>query len=146
MKKHFVAMGLLMSLAATGAAADAQHYATASTKQAAKHLATAEAQAIATTSGACYRPARQVRACQPVEGGFRCKAETSNDNRTCRRAGWVNVPSSQAFALTWANRPLASEQASPWTNKDAAVEYSPLYGAIRQASSGPPLPPPFPNN
>ena len=102
MKKHLIALGLLTALTATEAIADTQHYATASTKKDAKRLATAEARAEAQASSLCFRPARQVRACQQVEGGFRCRADTSDNSLTCRRAGWVNAYTPDTYAkLSW---------------------------------------------
>lgn len=90
MKTRIVVIGLLMSMVAGGAFADNLHFATASTKKDAKRIATASARAEAQRDALCYRPARQVGECQAVEGGFRCRADTSADPRQCWRAGWVN--------------------------------------------------------
>lgn len=92
MNKRLVALSLVLSLAAGAAiAADAQHYGTAPTKKDAKRLATDQAKASAKDLAQCYHPARQVDDCQTVEGGFRCRAETSARYSSCKRAGWVNA-------------------------------------------------------
>jgi hypothetical protein len=90
MKTRIVVIGLLMSMVAGGTIADTWHYATATTKKEARRLATASARDTARNGALCYRPARQVGECQAVEGGFRCRADTSGDPRSCWRAGWVN--------------------------------------------------------
>jgi hypothetical protein len=135
-------MGLL-SLVATGALADSQHYATASTKKEAKRLATADARATARISALCHRPARQVDECVKVEGGFRCRADSSASFLTCRHAGWVHDESPHPSA--WANRVLWASDSWPSNPWSSTSEYSSLYGRSL-SSGGPPLPPPFPNN
>jgi hypothetical protein len=128
-KKLFIALGVLMSLAATGAIADSLHYATASTQKEAKRLATADARATARVSALCYRPAHQVDDCAKIDGGYRCRADSSASFSTCRHAGWVHDRNSRSSAL--ADRVLWTSDSwpsNPWTS-----------------SSGPPLPPPFPN-
>ena len=145
MKKRLLAISLLMSLVASGAVADSSHYATASTKTEAKRLATAEARSRAKAESLCYRPARQVRECVAVEGGVRCRADTTNDPRTCRRVGWVNEYTKDYYAVRW----------DPWRMSVLSTStpsiYSPmpvttLYGRWVPVGSGPPAPPPFPSN
>ena len=89
MRTRLMAMGLLLALAATGSAADTRHYATASTKKEAKQLATADARAAALGKASCFRPAYQVAQCDKVEDGFRCRADSADNLRACRRSGWV---------------------------------------------------------
>lgn len=147
MKKRLAALGLLMSLAATGAVADSQHYATAPTKHEAKRLATASARASAKDLSQCYHPARQVRECLPVDGGFRCRAETSDNARTCRRAGWVNEYAATAkdpggvYYFAWYRG--ATYGSSMF---DSGLGSRGPYRWWATEASAPPPPPPFPSN
>ena len=149
MKKHLVVFGLLLALGATAAAADTrQHYATASTKKEAKLLATAEARAIARTSALCFRPARQVGLCEMFESGFRCRADSSANARTCRGAGWVTDFSLKASSMARADQRWESDSwpSNPWGVRTALSENtSHLYGRTVPGSAGPPSPPPVPN-
>jgi hypothetical protein len=151
MKKRLVAIGLLLAMAATGAVADTEHYATASTQKEAKQLATAEARATAKDVASCYRPARQVRECQQVEGGFRCRAETSDSYRTCKRAGWVDDYTKTEHALgydPWRTSViLNSGSSSSWPSSNVfAPPTTTLYGRRVPVDSGPPAATPFPSN
>lgn len=143
MKTRLIALGILLSLGATGALADGQHYATASTKKEAKRLATAEARATAQVSSSCYKPARQVHECQTIDGGFSCKAETSNDARTCKRAGWVDEHAQSRLAAQY-DRPASSQLYISTSNWQA--QSSTLYGAVSRSDPGPMAPTPFPQN
>lgn len=146
MLKRLVAISLFAALAATSvASADSQHYATATTKPEARRLATAQARTTAEASSLCFRPARQVRECQSVDGGFRCRADTSDSYRTCKRAGWVN---------TYVKDNYAAVAFDPWRTGGRSAYYpvdsttravsSTLYGRYVQPDGGPPPPPPFP--
>lgn len=142
-KTRLIWVGLVASLTATGAvAATQQHFATASTKKEAKRLATAEARATAQATASCYRPARQVQECQAVDGGFRCKAETSTHYSTCKRVGWVNE-----YALDYtASRydPWRTNAFTPYSTNIQAAPTSSLYGRWMSSDGGPPAATPFP--
>jgi len=92
MRTRLVTIGLLMSLAATGAAADNWHLAVAPTKKEAMRLATADARANALRTGLCYRPAARISQCEKVEGGFRCRADSAEGVGACYRYGWLSDP------------------------------------------------------
>lgn len=143
MKKRLIALSLFLAFGATTALADGQHYATASTKKGATRLATAEARVVAQASNACYRPARQVRECRAVEGGFSCKAETSVDARTCKRAGWVDEYMNTRVAMAY--DPFRTNSASTSSLNWQATP-SMLYGGVVRADPGPMAPTPFPAN
>jgi len=115
MKKRLVATGLLMSLAATGAAADNWHLATAPTKKEAMRLATADARVTAQRTHLCYRPAAQIDQCVKVDGGFRCRADSAERVGVCYRRGWVSNAETPLLAreasfdghrLNWIHEPV----------------------------------------
>lgn len=147
MNKRLVALSLLLSLA-TGAAlaADRQHYATAPTQKEAKRLATTQAKATAKDLAQCYHPARQVNECVAVEGGFRCRAETSAKYSSCKRAGWVNQYTETAYDR-WKYIGWRDPVAGPWpldTYRPPTIPSA--YGAYASRDPGPPAPPAFPPN
>lgn len=151
MKMRLVVVGLVASLAATGAvAATQQHFATASTKKEAKLLATAEARATVRTSALCFRPTYQVAECQKVEGGFRCRADSADNARLCRRSGWlrdVNGAASPTYTTWWTDpSPLHSSAAYPIAGSPTFgyPSYTPPPPGWRPAEQ-PVLPPLFPN-
>lgn len=126
MKKRLVAIGLLVSLAATGAAADNRHLATAPTKKEAMRLATADARATALRTHLCYRPAAQIDQCEKVDGGFRCRADSAERVSVCYRRGWVSSPKT----------PLLPIEASLDGHR---------FNWIHEPVQPPPAPTPFPN-
>ncbi|MBO9546095.1 hypothetical protein [Caulobacter sp.] len=144
MDKRLVAFSLLLSLVAGTAVADGQHYATAPTQKDAKRQATAEAKATARQLAQCYHPARQVDDCQAVDGGFRCRAETSARYSSCKRAGWVNeytAETSRVRYVGWRD-PIAG----PWPLDTYRGPVTPsAYGLYLPRDAGPPPPPAFPN-
>ncbi|WP_454761895.1 hypothetical protein [Caulobacter segnis] len=150
MDKRLVAFSLLLSLTAGSAVADGQHYATAPTQKAAKHQATEQAKATAKNLAQCYHPARQVDDCQAVDGGFRCRAETSARYSNCKRAGWVNeytaeTPSRVRY-IGWRNPPTLWPL-DPWpSNAWRGAITNPAYGVYIPRDAGPPPPSPFPTN
>lgn len=144
MNKRLVALGALLSLTATGALADSQHYATAPTKKEAKRLATADARAAARNSASCYHPARQVDACTPVDGGFRCRAETSSRYRTCRRAGWVGEFVKDDTARLYDPWGLSVRSRYWPVSSSTQMVSTTLYGRYVQPDPGPPAPPSYP--
>lgn len=127
MKKRLVAIGLLISLAATGAAADNWHLATAPTKKEAMRLATADARATALRTRLCYRPAAAIGQCVKVGGGFRCRADSAERVGVCYRRGWVSN----------AKTPLLASGA-------ASLDGTRL-DWIHEPVKPPPAPTPFPN-
>lgn len=148
MKTRIVVIGAMMSIVASAAFADTLHYATASTKKEAKRLATASARGAARDGALCYRPARQVAECRTVEGGFRCRADTSADPRMCWRAGWVNEYT--ALSTLRATRLYSGRSR-------AALFYTPslfdvgrgsllINGQFISSPNWPPTPTPFPAN
>ena len=148
MKTRIVMIGLLMSMVAGGAFADTLHYATAATKKEAKRLATASARDTARDGALCYRPARQVGECQAVEGGFRCRADTSADPRMCWRAGWINE---YTAASTLHDTRLYSGRARTvlfYTPSPFEVGRGSLLvnGQFISSPNWPPTPTPFPAN
>ena len=145
MNKRLVALSLSLFLAAGSAVADGQHFATAPTQKDAKRLATAQAKATAKDLAQCYHPARQVDDCQAVDGGFRCRAETSARYSSCKRAGWVNEytaePLSRLRYVGWRD-PIAG----PWPLDTYRGPVTPAaYGLYLPRDAGPPAPPAFPN-
>lgn len=150
-KKRLVVLGLVLAFGATGAIADTrQHYATASTKKEARLLATAEARQIARTSALCFRPAYQVAECQKVDGGFRCRADTSANARVCGHAGWLREADGRALPTrtTWWTDPWPMYASGPYpliSRSYISLGYTPPPPGWQPAQQ-PVLPPLFPAN
>jgi hypothetical protein len=148
MKARIVVIGLLMSMVAGGTLADTQHYATASTKKEAKRLATASARDTARDGALCYRPARQVGECQAIEGGFRCRADTSGDPRMCWQVGWVNeytAASTLRATAPYSRRGRLGLVYTPWPF-DVGRDSMLVNGQFISSPNWPPTPTPFPAN
>lgn len=140
MKAHVIAIGLALSLAATGAIASNWHSPEAPTKEEAMRRATADAEAYARRKGTCFKPAA-AKTCREVAGVYSCRAYSTPDLRGCYAfTGWTQAP----------RRPMSLAQVSRLRGAGGTFGRGPVFYPIGQTgpaytSSPFVTPPSFPN-